>query len=76
MESMAITSDGRHVMVRVEDRLMIVDVDTAAARFLKTATGEDYRTPRTHYVIQPNGSRVAFGAGESVAEIWVMEGIR
>ncbi len=75
MQTMAITSDGRHVMVSVEDRLMIVDVDTSASRFLKTASGEDYRTPRGHYVIQPNGSRIAFGAGEMQAEIWVMEGI-
>lgn len=76
LETMAITSDGKHVLLEVEGRGLIVDVETGDSRVLKTPTGEEYRGRGRHIVIQPNGSRVAFVGGDPVAEIWLMEGIR
>jgi Tol biopolymer transport system component len=76
MQTMAITSDGKHILLGVDGKGLIVDTETGASRVLRTPTGEEYLSQGRAIVIQPNGSRVAFVGGDPVAEIWVMEGIR
>ena len=76
VRNMAITSDGKHVLIEMDDRIRIVDVATGDSRILKTTSGEEYQGPMRDMVIQPNSSRVAFVGGGSEAEIWIMEGIR
>lgn len=73
-DQVAVTSDGSHVLLVVGEGAMIVDVDTGDSRFLKTPSGEDFGL-MGDFVIQPNGSRLAFVGGTPGAEIWLMEGI-
>jgi len=77
MQRMAITSDGKYILVLIEGQTGIVDVETGDLRILKTSTGEVFNGSLRGMVIQPNGSRIAAGgAGELVGEIWVIEGIK
>ncbi|HSG48416.1 MAG TPA: hypothetical protein VLA43_11425, partial [Longimicrobiales bacterium] len=77
MTVMAITSDGEHVLVAPEGRLMIVDVATGDHRFVEAPSGEVYPSfGAREIVIQPNGSRIAFPAGKAAVEIWLIEGLR
>jgi dipeptidyl aminopeptidase/acylaminoacyl peptidase len=74
-EHMAVTSDGKYILMGKDGGNWIVDVVSGERRILKTASGEEFRGVLRYLVMQPNGSRVAFGGGASVAEIWLMEGI-
>ena len=73
-EHMAVTSDGKYILMGKDGGNWIVDEASGERRILKTASGEEFRGVLTYMVMQPNGSRVAFNGGASVAEIWVMEG--
>ena len=82
VQHMAVTSDGKYILVGRSDLdnngdspIWIADAETGETRFLKTASGEEFGGAFRHMVMQPNGSRVAFAGGSSVAEIWLMEGI-
>jgi Tol biopolymer transport system component len=82
MDHMAVTSDGKYILLGRTDLdksgdgpIWIVDAKTGERRFLKTASGKDFGGELRFMVMQPNGSRMAFAGGSSVAEIWLMEGI-
>jgi hypothetical protein len=76
-ENMAITSDGRYVLVEIEGKVGIIGTDTGDLRMLRTATGEEFEGPAWAMAIQPNGSRIATNAGsQPMSEIWVIEGIK